>query len=478
MEALIPKLFILTAEASIVLLLILIIMIIFNIKAKRKDMKAANELVSNYTGSKEERIAALKKQLAALGFKGNSDEQAEKLFQVEKNVIKEFVTLYLRHDIYRLLDYPENIIDNNYVFLKTSGSGQSATVTAAPESVDIETSNSEETANATILAREQAESNDAHLKELSELRLKNTELNEHLFEALETITTLMTEHGRKTGQEVESNAQKVLEAIIYLRDQRLENSTDPGKLAPSASDDHDQVDSFNLDSINDLEDNTAVAVNLDDNDATLDDSTAVNLGINDELNMDLDALDDETQLSKEPETVEPAAGDESKTASNAEAEIQPVEEAEGDPWADALAEQASSETEVETQPAEETEEDPWADALAEQASSETEVKTQPAEETEEDPWADALAEQASSETEVKTQPAEEAEEDPWADALAEQATAEAEIETQPAEETEEDPWADALAEQATAEAETQPAEEAEKDPWAAALAEQEESEKK
>ncbi len=474
MEALIPKLFILTAEASVVLLLILIIMIIFNMKAKRKDMKAANELVSNYTGSKEERIAALKKQLAALGFKGDSDEQAEKLFQVEKNVIKEFVTLYLRHDVYRLLDYPENIIDNNDVFLKTSGSGQSATVTAAPESVDIETSNSEETANATILAREQAESNDAHLKELSELRLKNTELNEHLFEALETITTLMTEHGRKTGQEVESNAQKVLEAIIYLRDQRLENTSDPGKLAPSASDNHDQVDSFNLDSINDLEESAAVSVDLDDNDATLDDSTAVNLGINDELNMDLDALDDETQQNKGAETAEPAADDESKTARNAKPETQPTEETEGDPWADALAEQASSETEVEAQSAEEAEGDPWADALAEQATAETEVEIQPAEETEEDPWADALAEQATAETE--TQPAEETEEDPWADALAEQATAEAE--TQPAEETEEDPWADALAEQATAEAETQPDEEAEEDPWAAALAEQEGSEKK
>lgn len=388
MEALIPKLFIITAEASIVFFLILLIMIIFNIKAKRKDLKAVNELISDYTGNKEERISSLKKQLQSIGFKGNSDEQAEKLFQNEKTVIKEFVTLYLHRDTYRLLDYPDNLIESNNSFLKTSGSGQTATVTQAPEvtSTEIagnEEDRSQETANATILAREQAESNEARLKELSELRLKNTELNEHLFEALETITALMTEHGKKTGQEVESNAQIVLKAIIYLRDKRLEHDIDPSKLAPSVDDNHDQVDSLELERTDGLD--------LAKNDATLDDSTAVHLGINDELNMDLDTLDEDTE------------------------EVVP----EDDPWADALAEQAATETDTQADDAEPEsaeENDPWADALAEQATAETESDTQ-AEVTEsesaeeDDPWADALAEQATAEAE---------EVDPWAEALAEQ----------------------------------------------------------
>lgn len=406
MEALIPKLFILTAEASVVLFLILIVIFIFSSKAKRKDLNAVNELISDYTGSKEERISALKKQLNMIGFKGDSDEQAEKLFLNEKSVIKEFVTLYLRHDTYRLLDYSENITDNNDLFLKTSGSGQAATVTQAPETAIIETDKSEETANATILAREQAESNEAHLKELSELRLKNTELNEHLFEALETITGLMTEHGKKTGQEVDSNAQKVLEAIIYLRDKRLVHEADPSQLAPAANDDHDKVDSFDLSS-----------TDLATNDGTLDNSTAVNLGINDELNMDLDTLD-------ENETVSPPSQDDSNAINLDDTELSTddskdtePETPEDDPWADALTEQANAEAEIQSTPADtsETEEDPWADALAEQATAEASGDTG-ADEPEADPWADALAEQASSEAE--TAQAEEA--DPWAEALAEQ----------------------------------------------------------
>ena len=81
----------------------------------------------------------------------------------------------------------------------------------------------------------------------------------------------MTEHGKKTGQEVESNAQRVLEAIIYLRDQRLGREADPSSMAPPADDGTDEVD-------------TSWSMDLADNDATLDDSTAVNLGISEELN--------------------------------------------------------------------------------------------------------------------------------------------------------------------------------------------------
>jgi len=389
MEALIPKLFILTAEASIVLFLILIVVFIFNSKAKKKDLKAVNELVSEYTGNKDERLSVLKKQLKKIAFKGNIDEQAEKLFQSEKNIVKEFVTLYLRHDTYRLLDYPENMIENNNLFLKTSGSAQAPASEQAAEETKPEPDKSEATANATIQAREQAESNEAHLKELSELRLKNTELNEHLFEALETITELMTEHGKKTGQEVDSNAQKVLEAIIYLRDKRL--SQEGGSEQPIPQKDDPSK-----------------------NDQTLDDSTAVNLGINEELDMDLDNLDE-----GEP-TPEPVA---SEAINLEDTNMQEAEE--DDPWGDALAEQATAEAQETSSEPEVPEEDPWADALEEQATSEAQETSEEPEAPEEDPWADALEEQATAEAQDASTESEAPEEDPWADALEEQATAEA-----------------------------------------------------
>jgi len=390
MEALIPKLFIITAEASLVLFLILLVIIVFNIKAKRKDLKAANKLISDYVNSKEERLATIKTQLKKIGFSGNIDEQAEQLYNQERSLLKDFVSIYLRRDTYRLLDYPDSIMEVDDRFLKTSGSGNSSPDTSEVEAPLSEDLSSEENANATILAREQAESNEAHLKELSELRLKNTELNEHLFEALETITTLMTEHGKKTGQEVETNAQKILEAIIYLRDNRLGNDTDPSILAPPPDDGHDQIED-------------PWSVDLANSDGTLDDSTAVNLGISEELNTDLDSLNDEADV------VENTAGTATQTE---ESEQAPAEE--GDPWGDALAEQAATETQEETQ-TEQTasapsEEDPWADALAEQAATEE----TPAEE--EDPWADALAEQAATEAETDSSE----EDDPWAAALAEQ----------------------------------------------------------
>ncbi len=396
MEAMIPKLFILTAEASIVLLLILLMVFIFSSKAKRKDVKAANKLVRSYVKSKEERITAIKNILLRTGFSGDADTQAEKLYDEEKGLIKEFVTLYLKHDTYRLLEYSETVAEVNNTFLKVSGSAQAA----APETV-ADVSAAEENANATIMAREQAELNEAHLKELSELRLKNTELNEHLFEALETVTSLMTEHGKKTGQEVESNAQKILEAIIYLRDNRLGNENDPSAMAPSPQDDHDQVD-------------TPWSIDLAENDATLDDSPAVNLGINDELDTALDKAD--ALVSQEPEE------------NAAEPETEPETEDE-DPWAAALSEQAEAEASV-TEPTPEEavptindEADPWADALAEQADAEAKPETEGAEDGD-DPWAAALAEQAATEASGEAPDADTEEEDPWAAALAEQEQAE------------------------------------------------------
>ncbi len=426
MEAMIPKLFILTAEASIVLLLILLMVFIFSSKAKRKDVKAANELVRGYVKGKEERITAIKKILSRTGFSGDANAQAEKLYDEEKGLIKEFVTLYLKHDTYRLLEYSETIAEVNDTFLKVSGSAQAA----ASEAVN-DVSASEENANATIMAREQAELNEAHLKELSELRLKNTELNEHLFEALETVTSLMTEHGKKTGQEVESNAQKILEAIIYLRDNRLGNEHDPSAMAPSPQDDHDQVD-------------TPWSIDLAEKDATLDDSPAVNLDISNELDTDLDKAD--ALVSQEPET------------NASEPETEPATE-DDDPWAAALSEQAEAEASV-TEPTQEEaiptindEADPWADALAEQANTDTQDEV-PSESTaeqaepagEEDPWAAALAEQADAEAQPETESTEDGD-DPWAAALAEQAATEASGEVPTTSTEEEDPWAAALAEQ-------------------------------
>ncbi len=432
MEAMIPKLFILTAEASIVLLLILLMVFIFSSKAKRKDVKAANELVRAYVKSKEERITAIKNTLSRIGFSGDADAQAEKLYDEEKGLIKEFVTLYLKHDTYRLLEYSETVAEVNNTFLKVSGSAQAA----APEAVD-DVSAAEENANATIMAREQAELNEAHLKELSELRLKNTELNEHLFEALETVTSLMTEHGKKTGQEVETNAQKILDAIIYLRDNRLGQSQDPSAMTPSPDDTHDQVDS-------------PWSIDLADKDATLDDSPAVNLEIGDELDTDLDKA--EALVSQEP------AAD---TTHENEAEPEPTED--DDPWAEALSEQSEAEAESpasepvleEEIPTVNEEADPWADALAEQANAETpseppaEVKAEPEPTDEDDPWAAALAEQADAEAQADSDsPAGTTDEDdPWAAALAEQAATEASSEAPAADTEEDDPWAAALAEQ-------------------------------
>ena len=227
MEALIPKLFILSAEASIVLFLILIVILILKNKARRKDIHASREMVNQYISHSDERLSMLKKQLKDISFNGDADEQAEQLYEHEKSLIKEFVSLYLQHDTSRLLDYAKNISKVDDIFLNISGASDDAKQTEILN--DISTEN----ANATYLAREQMESNDEQLKELAELRLKNTELNEHLFEALETITELMTEHGKKTGVEIPSNAQTLLEAIIYLRDKRLGKEPESSDIAPA-----------------------------------------------------------------------------------------------------------------------------------------------------------------------------------------------------------------------------------------------------
>lgn len=369
MEALIPKLFILSVEASIVLFLLLIVVIVFQSRTRRKDVKAVNEMVNTYLRNKNNRLSALKNQLQNIGFSGSKDSQAEQFYDQEKTLIKEFVSLYLQHDTERLSGYAENIIAVNDHFLKTTGTTTDSTVL-----LEATIESSEENANAAILARAQEESHEEHLKELTELRLKNTELNEHLFEALETITALMTEHGKKTGQEVDCNAQKVLQAIIYLRDQRLDRSSDPSDLAPPPDNEHDKIEDLML-------------VDLAENDATLDDSTVVNLGLGDnlslgdELDIDLDDISETSEAVVDSNAIN-------------------LDETDDESWADALSEPASAE------------EDPWADALAEQAMAVEEAT--PESEEEEDPWADALAEQASAETAATE------EEDPWAEALAEQ----------------------------------------------------------
>lgn len=386
MEALIPKLFILTAEASIVLFLLLIIIIFFNSRAKRKDIKAVNEMVKEYISNKAERLSTLKNQLQSIGFSDNKDTQAEQLYEQEKSLIKEFVSLYLQHDTERLLDYADHIIAVDTLFLNTTGTAEAV----APLQPAFDSS--EEKPNAAILAGEQQESNEGHLKELSELRLKNTELNEHLFEALETITALMTEHGKKTGQEVDCNAQKVLQAIIYLRDQRLGKGGEPIDLAPTAAE-QDKIEASLAAAL--VESDAAL-------DATLDDSTVIDLGLGDnlslgdELDVDLDELDNENVVNK-AEAVDNTL--ETELDSNT-IDLDKASE-DDDPWTDALAEQASAEAEA----------DPWADALAEQAMAEESTSE---EEEEEDPWAEALAEQATAEAAAIE------EEDPWAAALAEQ----------------------------------------------------------
>ena len=101
MEALIPKLFILTAEASIVLFLLLIIIIFFNSRGKRKDIKAVNKMVNQYISNKAERLSGLKNQLQNIGFSDDRDTQAEQLYEQEKSLIKE------KHILEKLKKKPE-----------------------------------------------------------------------------------------------------------------------------------------------------------------------------------------------------------------------------------------------------------------------------------------------------------------------------------------------------------------------------------
>ncbi len=85
--------YILSAEASIVLFLILIVMLILNSKAKRKDFSAAREMIGHFIKNKDKRITDLKTQLDEIGFNNNADEQAEKLYEQEKSLIKAVFTL-------------------------------------------------------------------------------------------------------------------------------------------------------------------------------------------------------------------------------------------------------------------------------------------------------------------------------------------------------------------------------------------------
>ncbi len=392
MEALIPKLFIITAEASLVFFIIIIVMIIFNSRAKRKDVKAVKELISNYNQTKSERISSLKSSLQTIGYSSDADTHAENLYQQEKSLLKEFVTLYLQRDTYRLLDYSDLLIDAHNAFLKTTGSTSDNTSEATDDSSNTTMVAGEATANAAMLAREQAELDDTHLKELSELRLKNTELNEHLFEALETITTLMSEHGKKTGQEVENNAQHILDAIVYLRDQRLNAST-PEQTENNQS---QTTQSIDLDASDERKPQSTdpISVNLNDNDNSLVGASSIDLGIDDDLNVDLDKMDNTSINLDDPEPSE-----------------------DNDPWAEALAEQADIEAQTDINTETKEDEDPWAEALAEQADVEAQTDITAETKEDEDPWAEALAEQADVEGQTDTT---ETEEDPWAAALAEQ----------------------------------------------------------
>ncbi|MFK5891742.1 MAG: hypothetical protein QM504_00805 [Pseudomonadota bacterium] len=451
MNALIPQLFILTVEASIVLLIVVLILLFFIRKSKKNDLNAVKQLVNDIKENESLRLKSLASILKKNKYKSNPDEKAKDLHNQEKIFIQELLNVYLKRDIFRLDNIPGSLIDLTENFLKLASAQTSDQDAVEPNVTENNTVEQGTTDNSKIL-QEATAIKEKHLKELSELRLKNTELNEHLFESLETITGLVTEHSKSQGGDDKPSAQQVLDAIIYLRDQRSEQDMVTEPESPKKPPVTEQADE------------------------TLFAESTPDLGLTDILNTDL-----ESDLSDE----------ESLNAANSQTE--------DDPWADALAEQSDAEKEAESTDADASntavENDPWADALAEQ--SDAEKQTESADEdtsntsAEDDPWADALAEQ--SDAEKQTESADEdtstssAEGDPWADALAEQSDAEKQAKSADEDtstpSTEDDPWADALAEQSDAEKQAESADEdtstpsTEDDPWADALAEQSEAEK-
>ena len=484
MESLIPKLFILTVEASVVLLLIVILILFFQRKNKKKDLQAVRQLVFDIKENQAFRIKGLSSQLKKNNYSGDVEEKSNELHSLEKKFLQESLNIYLNRDIYRLDNVPSSLHELTDEFMKLlAGTSQEAPETAPINKTDDK------------LIEQAKQIKESNLKEVNELRLKNTELNEHLFEALETITGLVTEHSKAHGGNDKPSAQQILDAIIYLRDQRTtasgqEPSATPQPAFASAPIPEEKASPPNQDS--------------DGGDETIFAESTPDLGISDILNADLESDLNEDEGNDDPwadalaeqavgeDKAEAAEEDDPWAAALAEqdaAEIAPEETAtsqveEEDPWADALAEQSAAEAAPkETAASQAEEEDPWAAALEEQSAAEAAPEeTAASQAEEEDPWADALAEQSAAEAAPEETATSQAEEDPWAAALEEQSAAEAAPEETANSEAEEDPWAAALEEQSAAESaadETVSNEtDEEEDPWAAALAEQKESEQK
>ncbi|MBF0265961.1 MAG: hypothetical protein HQL46_11880 [Gammaproteobacteria bacterium] len=482
MNSLIPNLFIITTELSIVLAIVIGIMIFFYRKAKQTDQNSVNQLVEDILDNQDFRVKLLTTNLQNNNYSGDCITKAKDLHELEKGFLQEFLNIYLKRDVYRLDNIPSALIELTDEFLIPNNAEKSD---SQNESVDGSNNNEVElTLDESQILEEARAIKEEHLKEINALRLKNTELNEHLFEALETITGLVTEHSKSTGANDKPSAQQLLDAILYLKDHRekVSNTAAPApkqEITPE------------------VKEVAVVQEEIEDNepeDETLFSETVPDLGITDILNTDLESdlnqADNEETIAKD-ETIDEdntIVGESDPWADalaeqhevEAKMSIGATEEAEDtsnndeddDPWADALAEQSEAKTETASEPeqaepekAESSEDDPWADALAEQSEGESAQTT-----SEDDPWADALAEQSEGEAAQAT-----SEDDPWADALAEQSEAEAAQATSEDDGEEVDPWADALAEQSAAESEPSSQEE-DDDPWASALAEQSEAE--
>ncbi|MFK5984787.1 MAG: hypothetical protein QM479_05115, partial [Pseudomonadota bacterium] len=324
MEALIPQLFILTVEASIVLFLIVLILLFFMRKNKKNDLKAVKQLVNDIKENNDFRIKSLASTLKKNNYPSNPEDKAKELHTLEKLFIQELFNVYIKRDVFRLDNIPTSLIDLTDNFIKLAGTANPASEQAnVNEEKDTSNSEAENKNNTKILAKAAA-IKEKHLKELSELRLKNTELNEHLFESLETITGLVTEHSKSQGGSDKPSAQQLLDAIIFLRDQREETDV---QAKPSSK--------------------PIIEENVDE---TLFSESTPELGLTDILNTDLESdlsvdnlADENASPTVEDDPSADALAEQSEVEQAQQATTDDTTAAEDDPWADALAEQSEVE---------------------------------------------------------------------------------------------------------------------------------------
>ncbi len=412
MSETIPSLLIIISEIAVVLAIITIIIVVRVLRQKKADLDAINQLsqITNLTNDNRKlEIKTLLKEVH--DHSGNIDEESEKLLQVETDFIKTFSQIYLERnrDPQALLTLRKQLSTmNNHFFTITKNTSGSANAT--------------EVAALSQQCQELDQEKMNLMYQIQQLEKNNNNVNEHLNEALETLTTLVTEYGHTNPETQNIQANEILKAILHLRQ----------KIDPTASTP------------------TTPAATSTIEESLVDDKTIVG-----------ETFD--TIASSEPAT-QIVAETETETNITAESTDNTEEEDADALWQEAFSEQAAHNNDNIAE--EGAEDDLWAAALKEQAEKEHHATTQ----------TDTLVADTSTESQEEDADA------LWQEAFSEQA---AHNNNSIAEEgTEDDPWAAALKEQAEEEAQATAQKEAGDtppdnsiDPWEAALKEQEEEEK-